>query len=121
MCYHVPQRIYRNGGTDEEKDHLFIAFFVCSITSQALGADIESRLKALEETIQQQGKTIEEQQRVINELKGELKREKKEETAKVGISYKFDLPTAPLTVASLSVIFIALLSLKGMKGQGGNS
>jgi zinc/manganese transport system permease protein len=33
----------------------------------------------------------------------------------IGISYKFDLPTAPLTVASLSVIFLALLSLKGMK------
>lgn len=57
--------------------------FVCSITSQALGADIESRLKALEQTIKQQGKTIEEQQKVINELKEELRRTEKKETARI--------------------------------------
>jgi len=34
--------------------------------------------------------------------------------AGIGISYKFDLPTAPMTVASLSLIFVALLAVKGM-------
>ena len=55
---------------------------VCAIASQAYGADIESRLTALEEIIKQQGKTINEQQQVINELKEELKKPKLEEIAK---------------------------------------
>jgi len=33
----------------------------------------------------------------------------------IGISYKFDLPTAPMTVASLSFIFMALLALKSVR------
>lgn len=33
----------------------------------------------------------------------------------IGISYKFDLPTAPMTVASLSLIFFLLLTLKSLK------
>ena len=51
----------------------FMLVLVCAITSQAYGADIESRLTALEKIIKQQGKTINEQQQVINELKEELK------------------------------------------------
>jgi len=45
-------------------------------------SDIESRLNAMEETIKQQGKTIEEQQRVIDELKAELKKSAQQEVAK---------------------------------------
>ena len=33
----------------------------------------------------------------------------------IGMSYKFDLPTAPLTVASLSLVFLGLLILKSIK------
>lgn len=61
---------------------LFI-ILTLSLSEQSYGADIESRLKALEETIQQQGKTIVEQQKVINELKEELGRTRKEETAQI--------------------------------------
>lgn len=53
------------------KIFLFV-IFALSISAKSYGADIESRLKALEETIKQQAKTIEEQQRVIDELKKEL-------------------------------------------------
>ncbi len=52
---------------------------VCALTSQAYGADIESRLSALEEIIKQQGKTINDQQKVISELKEDLQRFRKEE------------------------------------------
>ncbi|MBA4373598.1 MAG: hypothetical protein C0402_12160 [Thermodesulfovibrio sp.] len=55
---------------------------VCAITSQAYGSDIESRLSALEEIIKQQGKTINDQQMVILELKEELQRSRKEEIAR---------------------------------------
>lgn len=57
-----------------------IVFFLCILVlclyAPSYGADTESRLKALEDTIQQQGKTIEDQQKTISELK--------EETAKTG-------------------------------------
>lgn len=59
---------------------LFI-ILALSFSSRAYAADIESRLKALEETIQQQGKTIEEQQKVIGELKDELRKTRREEIA----------------------------------------
>lgn len=39
----------------------------------AAGTDVESRLRALEETLQKQEETIKEQQRVINELKEQIK------------------------------------------------
>lgn len=61
----------------------FLLVLVCAITSQAYGADIESRLSALEEIIKQQGKTINEQQQVINELKEELKMPRLEGLSKV--------------------------------------
>ncbi|MGC2062284.1 MAG: metal ABC transporter permease [Thermodesulfovibrionales bacterium] len=39
--------------------------------------------------------------------------------AGIGISYKFDLPTAPMTVASLSLIFMALLFVKSIRNNTG--
>jgi zinc/manganese transport system permease protein len=33
----------------------------------------------------------------------------------IGISYKLDLPTAPMTVASLSLLFLALLTVKAVR------
>jgi len=39
--------------------------------------------------------------------------------AGIGISYKFDLPTAPMTVASLSLIFMALLLVKSLSNKTG--
>ena len=39
----------------------------------------------------------------------------------IGISYKFDLPTAPMTVASLSLIFMALLFVKSVRDNSGVS
>jgi len=39
----------------------------------------------------------------------------------IGVSYKLDLPTAPMTVASLSLIFMALLIVKGLSGSTGGS
>ena len=39
----------------------------------------------------------------------------------IGLSYKLDLPTAPMTVASLSLIFMALLVLKGIRNSMGGA
>lgn len=39
----------------------------------------------------------------------------------IGVSYKFDLPTAPMTVASLSLFFIALLVVKSIRKNTGGS
>ena len=55
---------------------------VCAISSQAYAADIESRLSALEEIIKHQGMTINDQQKVILELKEELQRSRREEIAR---------------------------------------
>jgi hypothetical protein len=60
----------------------FLIFYLSIFASNSFAADIESRLNALEETIKQQGRTIEEQQRVINELKEELKKSTQQEVAK---------------------------------------
>lgn len=35
----------------------------------------------------------------------------------IGISYKLDLPTAPMTVASLSCVFLVLLLVKAIRGR----
>lgn len=59
---------------------IFVFFFAV----QAFGNDIESRLKALEDTIRLQGETIKEQQSVINELKDQVSKSKQEEPAKTG-------------------------------------
>ena len=37
----------------------------------------------------------------------------------IGISYKFDLPTAPMTVASLSLFFFILLIMKAIRRETG--
>lgn len=39
----------------------------------------------------------------------------------IGISYKYDLPTAPMTVASLSLIFMTLLFVKSISNNAGES
>ena len=59
---------------------LLFSIFTSAVNSYA--ADIESRLNALEETIKHQGKTIEEQQQVIKELREELQKSSQEEVAK---------------------------------------
>jgi hypothetical protein len=59
---------------------LLLFIFTSAVTSYA--ADIESRLDALEETIKQQGRTIEDQQMVIKELREALRKTKQEEVAK---------------------------------------
>jgi hypothetical protein len=59
-----------------------ILILTLSLSAQSYGADVESRLNSLEKTIKQQGDTIEQQQRVINELREELKKAKQEEVAK---------------------------------------
>ncbi len=38
----------------------------------------------------------------------------------IGLSYKFDLPTAPMTVASLSLIFMGLLLVKTLRQNTGD-
>ena len=55
-----------------------LIFYLFVFAFNALAADIESRLNALEETIKQQGETIKEQQRVISELKEQLRVPQKE-------------------------------------------
>lgn len=60
----------------------FLILYLFIFAGNSLAADIESRLNALEETIKQQGKTIAEQQRVINELKEELTKSTQQEVAK---------------------------------------
>lgn len=60
----------------------FLILYLFIFAGNSLAADIESRLNALEETIKQQGKTIAEQQRVINELKNELTKSTQQEVAK---------------------------------------
>lgn len=57
-----------------------LSFTICFLfiaASQSFGDDIESRLKALEQTLQIQGDTIREQQKVIQELKAQLDATKK--------------------------------------------
>ncbi len=56
----------------------FTICFLLFVTSQSFGDDIESRLKAFEETLRTQGETIKEQQKIIQELKAKLDVTKKE-------------------------------------------
>jgi hypothetical protein len=60
----------------------FLIFYLFVFACNALAADIESRLNALEETIKQQGETIKEQQRIISELREQLRGPQKEGLAK---------------------------------------
>jgi hypothetical protein len=56
----------------------FLFILMLCLSAPSYGVDLEPRLKALEDTIQKQGKMIEEQQRVIDELKEELTEAEKE-------------------------------------------
>lgn len=60
----------------------FLLMFSFALQSLGNEGDIESRLKALEDTIKLQGETIKEQQKVINELKEQIRESKQEEVAK---------------------------------------
>jgi hypothetical protein len=44
-----------------------------AVSDQAIGADLESRIQAMEETLKTQQKTIEEQQKIIEELKHQIR------------------------------------------------
>jgi uncharacterized coiled-coil protein SlyX len=57
----------------------FCVLFFIAIFSSAFAADIESRIKAMEDTLKAQQKTIEEQHKIINELKNELSKVSKKE------------------------------------------
>jgi hypothetical protein len=70
---------------------LLLSIFTYAVDSYA--ADIESRLNALEETVKQQGNTIEEQQKVIDELREELKKAKQKEIAKTTENAPEEKPT----------------------------
>jgi uncharacterized coiled-coil protein SlyX len=64
-----------------------LSFTLCLIfcfAARSFGDDIESRLKALEETLRIQGETIREQQQVIRQLKAELDATKKDATVQAG-------------------------------------
>lgn len=50
---------------------ILILVFPFILATQSFGSDIEARLKALEEIIKNQQKTIEKQQQEIDELKGQ--------------------------------------------------
>lgn len=51
----------------------FLIFYLLIFAGNSLASDIESRLNALEETIKQQGRTIDEQRKLIEELQAEVK------------------------------------------------
>ena len=60
----------------------YVSLFLFAMTSRSLGNDFEARLKGLEEVLQRQQKTIEEQQNLINRLKEDLAGLKKGGAAK---------------------------------------
>ncbi|MEN6321163.1 MAG: hypothetical protein ABFD82_20780 [Syntrophaceae bacterium] len=51
---------------------LFCLLYCVAVSSTALGSDIESRIRAMEETLKKQEETIKEQQKIINELKEQI-------------------------------------------------
>jgi len=55
------------------KKVLFTLLCVLTLSTQAFGSDLESRIQAMEETLKKQQKTIEEQQKIIGELKDQIK------------------------------------------------
>lgn len=55
------------------KEALITLLCVFTLSSQAMGSDLESRIQALEDTLKRQQQTIEEQQKIINELKDQIK------------------------------------------------
>jgi hypothetical protein len=52
---------------------LLCLLYCVAISSPALGSDIESRIRAMEETLKKQEQTITEQQKIINEMKDQRK------------------------------------------------
>jgi uncharacterized coiled-coil protein SlyX len=56
------------------KQNIALIFLVCllALPYQAVGSDIDSRMKTLEETLNKQQKVIEDQQKLIREMKEEL-------------------------------------------------
>jgi hypothetical protein len=54
-------------------------FFIASTFGNASAADLESRIRAMEEMLKAQQKTIEEQQKIIGELKNEISKVSKKE------------------------------------------
>ena len=57
----------------KRKIAFFLIFYLLIFAGHSFASDIESRLNALEETIKQQGRTIDEQRKLIEELKAEVK------------------------------------------------
>ena len=55
------------------KKVLFTLLCVLTLSTQAFGSDLESRIQAMEETLKKQQKTIEEQQKIIGELKDQIR------------------------------------------------
>jgi hypothetical protein len=51
---------------------IFVPLFVCLIWSSSFAGDLESRVKTMEEILKKQQQTIENQQRMIEQLKSEL-------------------------------------------------
>ena len=66
-----------------------------SASSQATGADIESRIQAMEETLKRQQKTIEEQQKIIGELKDQIKTQIAAEKPKTAVAATEPIPQKP--------------------------
>jgi len=54
------------------KKVLFTLLCVFTLSTQAFGSDLETRIQAMEETLKKQQKTIEEQQKIIEELKEQI-------------------------------------------------
>jgi hypothetical protein len=57
-----------------------------AVSSQAMGADLESRIQTMEETLKKQQKTIEAQQKIIEELKDQIKTQIATEKPKTAVA-----------------------------------
>ena len=68
------------------KEVLIALLCVFTLSSQAMGADLESRIQAMEETLREQQRTIEAQQKIIEELKDQIKTQVAAEKPKTTVS-----------------------------------
>jgi uncharacterized coiled-coil protein SlyX len=75
----------------------FVCLWITVIVSPSFAVDLESRLNGLEEVLKKHQKTIEEQQKMIEQLKGELATVKKQEVAAVPEKTPTILPGAEAT------------------------
>ncbi|MCX5841174.1 MAG: hypothetical protein NTY16_06935, partial [Deltaproteobacteria bacterium] len=83
------------------KKVLFILLCVLTLSTQAFGSDIETRIQAMEETLKKQQKTIEEQQKIIGELKDQIRTQiatEKQET--IVVEPEKQKPTAAVAESS---------------------